>query len=992
MAIIILGFILITLGIFFRKGKVYKLLLPEVCTMIFITGIALLINSLGLLVDIQLNIEPLNEENILSIIGGITTAYVFFGMATLTERRGFDVWVVLLSTKIFPLFYTIATYILILSLWEISDLIIILFIIAIITLLITGLVQTINLGLYPVLYKDFEKKYKTKLYTDSLNKQKDYKAAVSAFLNFVYGSKVYNLSLFSPVKESKTICFFIKKGKGDLVHFSKEEFQRFIQRTEKFLNGYSISLYRKSSNKPINLKKNKVSNFNSATVRFFYPYQENDYLIEIFTEEDIDIPKIPPFQKWELERVLKKAFSFSNAVSKGTSVGVTDINSLFEHYISAIKDENWIIIESLNEEILLYYTSFWDFLMKENYRYTAKEASAEFDIFSKAFAWKELAQSLSNTYKSFCLSAASKDPFVKEAGKELPLKILYLSHKRQDILSFLNVAQWYFTKEYEAIIKTGNKVEVKNLLLNLRELFYPYSDYLQKYFVFQKEVQTILLSQYLMLAKISIQKGLAENLDIILEHLFNITDFTSEIKDINMKLYREVYNDDIQKMQDSRLYFISLGTKASQISFCLTSWVVKNNFEKEVKDVLFKYLPKSDNQLLKIYIDGERESLGVELWDIEPEVGKNFTAKDMGMDFYDKKVFVEQFLRIPYKENSLRFEDIRSEEKKLSYATYILKLDEIIKNLKNENFSHLDYDYVTSDEFEKFKKLKIASLEKLMEEIRHIEQEEIGEKEISSQNKMVLFNEFYKSYKNLIAEPISLDYLFKNIFKKDILFEKGDILSSNKAFGFDELLNKENFFDDEVQYLHELGEFFAEGFINGETDRFIREISKYAKDINLEKISTKFIRSKNFVLIVTRPALYELYLQKRKSIEFVHESNGLISGKMEVGRRKINIYELEAKEKKFLLLRTPIKGGIKRITTGKKEDARGIFYYSLEFLSENEKLIAELMSKQPRWLSEKNISEEEKVLYLKTKGIIKIYESLDFVNFDKIECYNIKLE
>ena len=218
--IIILGLAIIILGICIYRGlkntKLYKLLLPEVGTIAFITVTLLIINYLGLLFDISLN-KKLDQESTLSalsalsIVEGITTAYVFFGMASFTEKKGFDVWVILLSTKIVPIFFTIASYIIILLLWTVSDLTIIFFIIIILYLLVTGLKQTINFGLYPSSYKDFKEKFEKRLYTDSLSKQKEYKSAISAFLNFVFNSKVYNLSLFSPTKELKTICFLLKK-------------------------------------------------------------------------------------------------------------------------------------------------------------------------------------------------------------------------------------------------------------------------------------------------------------------------------------------------------------------------------------------------------------------------------------------------------------------------------------------------------------------------------------------------------------------------------------------------------------------------------------------------------------------------------------------------------------------------------------------------------------------------------------------------------------
>ncbi len=247
-------------------------------------------------------------------------------------------------------------------------------------------------------------------------------------------------------------------------------------------------------------------------------------------------------------------------------------------------------------------------------------------------------------------------------------------------------------------------------------------------------------------------------------------------------------------------------------------------------------------------------------------------------------------------------------------------------------------------------------------------------------------DEFIKKYNE---EKYMMNFLNEmNAFE-----DKCDVSRENaKRIGVSHIFGKEHFVKNwHVGFLGD-GAYFADGFVNGESEEIMKKWSEISREIsNFDEFLKYLDEMKNPIIITNNyyksgmrtidgfKSKWEEGNKKYDHVNFVGTCNGIDIFEFRSNIEECFLIILEKNNIGKFVQYSPIK------SSDEKDKQLGKFYFNIQSLSGGQEVKNDILREKPRWLIEKgNKNAQEK--YLNKKVLIEIYESFSFT-VDHVRAY-----
>lgn len=969
---IINGLVILSEKIKFDIKKLWqKILIPTKFSMIAIPTIFLLTNTFLFLPDFLLskytNITYSQtfdmKSLILTSVVGVTTSYIFFGMESLEKNTKIGIWMLMISTKVYLVFYLIVTYLICFELNALCELTQFLFPIIILTLILSGIIKTLKIKLFPKYKNSFKRFYRAMLYRESLEKQSQYRTFVNTILTITKEHSEYNLYLYGEKNKERNRVDIGKNSEDTFVHMNDKKFLDFLNYIDTILQrgGATIQKNKNTLSPTPNPEKTTLKNLKkvNVTLNVLKKDGKKDGILVLSSPQDINFENLlTTTNKRFLERIVKNIFTFTRVDE--SEISLIDVQELFQDYITAINQKNHIRVEELNSDIRVYYDTFRQFLKDKGIRYSTEDATAEFGIFMKGLSWKELEECFRHMRYIFYENIKNKKDSLAlfHAVRRLPGGILYKSVSQRDLLGVKGISDWYF--------KELSKVELDYALLNLDELINVYLKYEPSEYKIIWDITEILFYQYLTLLKRFL--GKQSNFDLILERFKNVfEDYHREVE-----LESLIRRGLVQNYQEEYDFLTRKKRLGHELIWGLSSyWRKESSKEKSLFcNKLENALPNDFEQLLILYIDIRKGNWVWDWWDILPN-GEMQEIKNNYQVVLFKKLFAMNNIT-----QNLGFENFHSyiDKHKSSFFNEIYLIKNLIENLNN-HYSADDFGIESSEVFESKKEIIKESFQRIIDSLENLETDRIFNYDISTRTKNLFFDRFKVSIRNEYTRKNSLHSILKKHFHFNEETEDGEIVKKEESLQMLKILNKTNFIDESPESIKELADNFAEGMMEGETNLLLNTLLEQASVLEISEFKTFIENNKDISLFISRITQYKM--QDIFNKEFTYDSTSKKYTNLVYLREdgsSIPVYELNINEDILLIISNKTKGSIIR-----KQENKQTLITNLRDIGKDQDLLNEILNENPNWLSSYT-NQDEKIAYLKTLVFLEIYENLSLEN------------
>lgn len=972
-----------------------------------------------------------------SALVSITIAYTIFGIEQLSDHEGaFDARTLLVATKIYPIFALLILFYIIYQLGLYPLALPFLFPFVMYLLLLYGLMETIQIAIFPKKALKFINEYKRHLYMMSLNAQLDIRKRLAQLSNYVTNSQ-YNiqLAIFSPKEED---ILNIGDPLSDyLVEFSEIRFAEFLEALEKVLKPLKYSLLKEDS-KEVTTKsseRNEIQDLDkppsmialTINLRTGGFYQKPTSPVTLSFPDNPAKVKIESRITQKLSNLVNKSFKTRTSLDKdGDGVSSSNLNKVFRSYFLAIRDEDSVLLDKLNDEIILYFETFWTFLKDEDIEYSTKSAREEFSIFAQGYSWIELSEILEKMRDAFDRGLLAKAKDVRTTVKSLPGQLLYMSLRKGDLLTFVQISDWYFMLLYNNITQSDIKEQEKitliddQILLSFRELlqYYiipPLHDKFStlKNALLYHEILVLLLTKYLALLRFSIEKDDYIGFKLILKQLISLPPNQQETERIQYEIQHSkslpktsTNKQKIQELIERHRLLTSIQFMMDEILFGLASWLSKvkhiANADKYFK-ILLDSLPYDLNRLFGVYFRVNshdiNERWGWEWWTVKHDNSFKTEATFMGMEAYYSEVLITKALMIVSKDTTISLKGISSQSE-LRNIDYISQSDRLNNYLatyskNNKTLSGKYLKNLIGKEYQKSKNRTKKLINKLSKGYAEKEEEEIGAYEVPKNVIDSFFKYFLGEYNSLVSDTHSIKGLLQYYKKYEERISTKKIKTPSRL-GYHQIVKKEDFIEEKGQFIREIAERYAEGFIGGEGAEIIEKLNDEAQTITVDDIP-KIVgkRYDEFLIICSVNTSHYL---SRKSTNLI-SNYGKVTFEdpphvLNFGSKKksIPVFDVMARNRVILLIKIDDLGLLTQYSPLNKNDSEdslhGIFLAELKFYSQNTDLQDQAIKDNPDWLKNK----KDKKAYLRAVGALKIYEKITYDTTTNMEIYQIDLE
>jgi len=970
----------------FTKSTWHQLLIPNPFSLIAIPTIFTLLNALLFVIsdlvlkftNIPIILEFDMKSLILASIVGMTTSYIFFGMENLDRNAKIDIWMLMISTKIYLVFYLITLYLITFELGLASELTQVIFPIILILLIFSGIIQTLKIKLFPKEKDSFKRFYRVLLYRESLERQLKNRKEISKILTTIGELEEYNIAIYGIGKTGSSRFGIGNLPQGTLKLFSPEPFKQFLAYMDQVLEKKNLTIKKgkKTKSPEPGTEAEILENLTAVSVSLDSLVGNNDKeknIITLSSQKRINWKdKFSAAERRTLDAMIKKVFLFEQ--DNDNQLSLIDVQELFEEYITAIDAKNYIRIEALNTEMNLYYDTFWKFLEEKGIRYSINDATTEFGIFNRGLSWRELDICFRNIRRLFNRGLSeykNNGQEVFQAIRKLPGNILYKAVRQRDLLTSKEISEWYFLEL--------SKADLDYALLNLDELIRIYLKFGSSGSNIKLELTKILFTQYLLLLKQFIPKD-KKFVKILTKFVDTIEDYQrkEELKLLSAR------NPTIVRFKNELTFLIERERYGYELLFGLASYLKKNRSSKY--DIAYNQieekLPSNLDEFLILYTDIRSKDWLWDWWDIEPDSGMHEITNNYEYVFLSKMIHNPNMVK-----NATIEEFYKYLEGRPSYFSDIYILNKLSSDDLNK-YTFKDFGLQKDEDFQEAKKLIGEKFKEIVRNLEELENQRILHTEIPETTITLFFHKFLEEAEKLRKQVGSIRPILEKEFSFKVKKNVDKIQESSNSLRIRKLINKTDFIDENQQSIEELAEHFAEGFVDGETDYILKEITKDAKTLKISDIDDFINNHQDVSIFMGGSARYKVFDTLNHDLQYDSDMKNSTEWKYQTQKGlMIPVYELNTRQDVFVLISNNLKGSIIQILNKQGEQ----FITKLTSLDGNDTLVNEIISKKPNWLSDYK-DDEEKRTYLKTMVYIEIFGRLSVENVASDFIYKVDME
>jgi len=888
-----------------------------------------------------------------------------------------------------------------------------------------GLFQVLRLFIQRDYFSEKQREIESKLLRSSLEQQLSYRIQKNISYKEI-NIENYSISYTKwTLDDERYETFYSEESSVYVSDIRPSVFKELIQQIETILNTKGLTLTKKTND-----SKQEFQVENEVVEKPQKPLSEIKMCIHAIVNDSVDdLSRIFSFDKKSIfsddEKELIKSFIpriflFSK---KTTQIErFSDYNDYASKYILAINEENYADVKSMNEKYRSMIETFWNFLRDYQIQYSPKDATNEMSYFSNDITWIEISTILEDLEKIFKKAVVSSNNDLLLEAKHLPLGLLYSSVNKKDYYIFKSISRWYFYVCYEesirckdinpqkaeylrknAISMVIHEIATYILLPHFRDDFKSKKDS-DQYIGFIEEI----LRQYMYLIKSSVKNSdfdsfkyflnkfvsLGENRDELLDSEYKIQSLETDIKiSPNNKLDTKSLEKQLIKEKKKQKYEYSFKLNKYSIIWGICSWLINkdsNKYAEQIKQLL-TYIPNEVKVVSDIYLNvvkhESNDRWGWEWWRHEDDRDFEPKVHSLGFEFEYILILTIKLIETIRKDPN----GIYSIDPDRHYAFAMDSQGSIKSQLENIKSNSILKEYLNDSNLDDHFNKAIEILEKAKEQQEKDEELYIKNYNVPNTKLNSIGQAFISEYKK---NNQFRSFLTKNGFYSDQSNIKDEKEKATKRMGINQIINKESFVDEWHVHYPNLGSEYAHSFINGEIKDILGKIKKKSKQKRLTYIDDSIDQSKtdDYFFVCSPSSLYsfsritEKVKYRRNNLETV-ETRATYS----IGDKEIPIYEFGFDYETVLLLNKAKFGKLYQLNPFNEEFSDkyklSYFYFFIDFYSQNEDLMKEMLNNPPEWLKEKNNQEE----YLKLHGVIKIYEKYKFKFDNNFEGYKFRV-
>lgn len=805
-------------------------------------------------------------------------------------------------------------------------------------------------------------KFSTSLWEKELVRSKKYSELESKVKIFSKENAIsmdFGKYLFS---ETNLIRLNITLNDEEIVDINLDELKIFFQELDKVFEDSNLNLNLFNSfdfEESEKLKEIKQQSFKAQIGISFSPVIPYKDTVDILTIAQVNsdatsnkIEITDPTEKkihslWEEAR--RKIFMIEKD-QKQEEFFNDELINFASKYQSAISKEIVVEIKEIGKYFVKLLEAFDEFV-KNNERDFSNNAMFEFNSFRQDKKWWSLLKIIDVIEDSMHVAFYHNPPVIVESLLALIKEILYKFSKKFNPL---------------LIIHGLNLLKLAFSLNNINRSECIKSDFIPRNFYAPlKEVL-----EYIIVPKFKDNKITSKDFKFVAQQILLTYQFYLKTSHSNSSIGQFKYFANklpkflmyFEKKSDSdevTLTYKEIIRNKDELIFGFLTWLQKNH-EGNIQyiEVLIPLLPDKLDELFTLYLRVLQKGSSIWGWEYWHDDSDMYDLTVRSLDFKNEMadVFIKKALLINIS-GSLK------PTKSILYIYNILmpKLTDLINN-DNKKAESL-----------------LALLDKAKEEQEKKEEEEVKEKIINEVIKK-------KFITKLVAEINRRDRNFRKFFKEVLKTYDESMLNQNisefpeELFGINQIIPKDAFTKEGDVSYEGLMETFANGLERFENAFVWKKLDEELEEIlNWEDFKDK-INSQEYILITDKYNFWEI--GEKYGIEMGDQSDqDPFTSHFRVDTKKI--YQLwgSNNKDKQVLIALPKENLPKFIQLPPKfestqdSDIYGYLQIKLDFYSQNNEELDKILGSPPDWL-EKIGDRKQQSEYLKTKGVIKIFENL----------------